>query len=257
MLRILLRNFSLTFLLVYTVWWMLCKQFCLCYILNNIFALPVLMMISWTISYYLFEQLDLENIDVDENKIVLVTGCDTGFGNRLAARLDRLGFTVFAGVLFPDGQGANDLKAKCSDRLKVFHMDVTKQNEIDDVVQQIRQTGKPLWALVNNAGIAYGVPFDWGNDIDVYQKLFDVNVFGVVRCTKSCSDLLRESKGRIVNVASVAGRLAVNFIIHYCMAKNSVRIFSDVIRRELANTGIKRIDKEFMNKHRKRYKNIM
>ncbi|OTF73574.1 hypothetical protein BLA29_010652, partial [Euroglyphus maynei] len=48
------------------------------------------------------------------NKIVLITGCDTGFGNRLALKLDRLGFHVFAGVLNIDGDGVQQLREKCS-----------------------------------------------------------------------------------------------------------------------------------------------
>ncbi|OTF78840.1 D-beta-hydroxybutyrate dehydrogenase, mitochondrial-like protein, partial [Euroglyphus maynei] len=117
-------------------------------------------------------------------------------------------------------------------------MDVTKPNEVDNVIEQIKQTGMPLWALVNNAGIAISVPFDWGNDIDVYQKLFDVNIFGVIRVTKSCITLLRQSKGRIINVASAAGRMPAQWLGHYSMAKHNVRVFSDVLRRELIGTGI-------------------
>ena len=155
-------------------------------------------------AYYFYEMLNQETID-PSGKIVLVTGCDSGFGNQIAYRLDQLGFHVYAGVLFPDDDGAQQLRQKCSKRLRILKMDVTKQEEVDNVVEQIKQSGMPLWALVNNAGVAILVPFDWGNDIDVYRKVFDVNIFGVVRVTKSCISLLRQSNGRIVNVASLAG----------------------------------------------------
>ncbi|KAI2806357.1 hypothetical protein BLOT_008312 [Blomia tropicalis] len=125
-----------------------------------------------------------------------------------------------------------------SKRLRVIPLDVTKPNDVEAAVAQIRQSKLPLWAVVNNAGIAIGCPFDWGKDIDVYQKTFDVNVFGVVRVTNRCLPLLRQSKGRVINVASVAGRLTVPIMSHYCMAKHSVRVFSDVLRRELYNDQI-------------------
>lgn len=136
-----------------------------------------------------------------------------------------VGFHVFAGVLFPDGDGSKRLKSNGSKRLRVIPLDVTKPNDVEAAVAQIRQSKLPLWAVVNNAGIAIGCPFDWGKDIDVYQKTFDVNVFGVVRVTNRCLPLLRQSKGRVINVASVAGRLTVPIMSHYCMAKHSVCTF--------------------------------
>lgn len=117
-----------------------------------------------------------------------------------------VGYHVYAGVLSPEGQGAKDLRDKCSKRLHVLKMDVTKAEDVQNVVTQIRKSKMHLWAVVNNAGIALGCPFDWGNDVDEYRKTFDVNVLGVVRVTKNCIPLLRESKGRIVNIASVAGK---------------------------------------------------
>lgn len=165
-----------------------------------------ILIISWTIGYFFYERFNDENIN-PANKIVLVTGCDTGFGNHLAFKLDQFGFHVFAGVLFPDGDGAQDLKSKCSKRLRIVKMDVTSVDDVKDVVEQMKQTRMPLWAIVNNAGIGISVPFDWGNDLDVYQKTFNVNIFGVIRVTKNCLPLLRQSKGRIVNVASMVDYL--------------------------------------------------
>ena len=156
-------------------------------------------------AYYFYEMLNQETIN-PSGKIVLVTGCDTGFGNQIAYRLDQLGFHVYAGVLFPDGDGAKQLQQKCSKRLKILKMDVTKPEEVKNVVEQIKQSRKPLWALVNNAGVGVSVPFDWGNDVDIHQKVFDVNVFGLIRVTKYCMPLLRQSNGRIVNLASLAGK---------------------------------------------------
>ena len=85
-------------------------------------------------------------------------------------------------------------------------MDVTKQEDVERVVEEIRSNDKPLWAVVNNAGIGFGVFTDWGKDVDEYRRLMDVNLFGVIRVTKNCLPLLKEAgTGRIVNVASVAG----------------------------------------------------
>ncbi len=116
-------------------------------------------------------------------------------------------------------------------------MDVTKADEVEAAISAVRASGLPLWAVVNNAGIGFGAFFDWGEDVEVYRKLFEVNIFGVIRVTKAAMPLLRQSSGRIVNVASLAGRISVPTMVHYNMAKHSVRVFSDTIRREFALTG--------------------
>jgi NAD(P)-dependent dehydrogenase (short-subunit alcohol dehydrogenase family) len=63
-----------------------------------------------------------------------------------------------------------------------------------------------LWAVVNNAGIAAFTEIEWCS-VDQFQRILDVNVLGVVRVTKAFLPLLRHSKGRVVNVASLAGQL--------------------------------------------------
>ena len=84
-------------------------------------------------------------------------------------------------------------------------MDVTKKEDVDSVVGEIKQSKLPLWAVVNNAGIGFGAFADWGKDMEAYEKIFNVNLFGVIRVTRACIPLLRKSDGRIVNVASLAG----------------------------------------------------
>ena len=91
-------------------------------------------------------------------------------------------------------------------------MDVTKQSDVESVLEAIKQTKLPLWAVVNNAGIGFYIPFDLGRDIDEYKRIFEVNLFGVIRVTKNCIPLLRKSQGRIVNVSSLAGKSFCGFL---------------------------------------------
>src|SRR5258708_57369 len=55
------------------------------------------------------------------NKAILITGCDAGFGNKICYKLDKYGFHVFAGVLFPESESANNLRLNCSKSLKVVN----------------------------------------------------------------------------------------------------------------------------------------
>jgi NAD(P)-dependent dehydrogenase (short-subunit alcohol dehydrogenase family) len=67
-------------------------------------------------------------------------GCDSGFGHELAKRLDKLGVTVFAGCLFPEGVGANELKSACSNRLHILHLDVTSEDHIQNAVTDVKNS---------------------------------------------------------------------------------------------------------------------
>ncbi|GFR25903.1 estradiol 17-beta-dehydrogenase 2 [Trichonephila clavata] len=74
-----------------------------------------------------------------ENKAVLITGCDSGFGHFLAKRLDSKGFHVFATCFFPDGEGATELQKSCSQRLRVLHLDVTKDDSVKEATEFVKQ----------------------------------------------------------------------------------------------------------------------
>ncbi|KAJ9589398.1 hypothetical protein L9F63_017377 [Diploptera punctata] len=74
--------------------------------------------------------------DVTE-KAVFITGCDTGFGNKLARQLDRKGITVYAGCLFSEGEGASQLKKDCSKKLHIVQIDVTKHDQVSAAVKYV------------------------------------------------------------------------------------------------------------------------
>lgn len=245
---------SAVFLALSLLWWQLLfngstvqQHFPVVHLFTQLCVLGGLAVVAWTGGYFIYDLLHSERVAPSAEKVVLITGCDSGFGHRLARRLDALGFTVVAGVLAKEGEGAKELAERCSSRLRVLPMDVTKVEDVKRVVGELQQMSKQrqqqqpkqLWAVVNNAGIALGLPFDWGRDVECYQRTFDVNVFGLVRVTKFAMPLLRANRGsRVVNVASVAGRITAPLIGHYCMAKHSVRVFSDVLRRELLTDGV-------------------
>ncbi|EDO35671.1 predicted protein [Nematostella vectensis] len=173
-------------------------------------------------------------------KWVLITGCDTGFGHQLAKRLDKLGLRVFAGCLSEGGE--KNLQQCCSARLTTIRLDVTKQVDIEKTLCLITQemassSGSVLWAIVNNAGIGSGGPFDWIT-VQQMQRVFDVNVWGLLNVTKAFLPLLKKSCGRIVNVASCAGKLPGPGLSAYSASKYAVQSFSDALRIEMRPFGV-------------------
>ncbi|XP_064630840.1 D-beta-hydroxybutyrate dehydrogenase, mitochondrial-like isoform X2 [Lineus longissimus] len=171
-------------------------------------------------------------------KAVLITGCDSGFGKWLAEKLDALGFTVIACCMFPDKGGADDLRRKCSSRLHILRLDVTSNEDVNAAVKYVKdKIGNGLWALVNNAGISWTGETEW-TDVSTYEKIYSVNVFGVIRVTKAFLPLIRKTRGRVVNVASMAGRFALSGFSAYCSSKFACIGFSDALRREMRKFGV-------------------
>ncbi|XP_029473036.1 D-beta-hydroxybutyrate dehydrogenase, mitochondrial-like [Rhinatrema bivittatum] len=179
-----------------------------------------------------------------EDKHVLITGCDTGFGFALAKHLHAIGFTVFAGCLLKDkgGDGARELQSMQSDSMKVLQLNVTSDEEITQAVEFVRKNLKEpqrgLWGIVNNAGVSKfgGVEFE---SLDNYKEVADVNLWGTVRVTKAFLPLIRRAKGRVVNIASMLGRMASPSRSCYCISKYAVEAFSDCLRQEMYQWGVK------------------
>lgn len=94
-----------------------------------------------------------------------------------------------------------------------------------------------LWAVVNNAGISFPGMIEW-QTVEEMKRVVDVNVWGMVSVTRAFLPLLRRTKGRVVNIASCLGRVAIRGAAAYCISKFSVQAFSDTLRREMRHFGV-------------------
>lgn len=167
----------------------------------------------------------------DDRGAVVITGASTGIGKAIALRLDGLGFHVFAGVRrTEDGEA---LQREASDRLTPVRIDVTEQRSIDEAAEQIAATGLPVTGLVNNAGIGSGGPYEF-LPIDTIRAQFEVNYFGHIAVTQAFIPALRRTQGRIVNMGSIAGRMAAPFVGPYSASKFALEAFTDSLRVELS-----------------------
>ncbi|XP_047226193.1 dehydrogenase/reductase SDR family member 9 [Girardinichthys multiradiatus] len=172
------------------------------------------------------------------DKYVYITGCDSGFGNNLAKHLDKLGFRVIAGCYTERGE--LELKELSSERLTTISLDVTKSESVKKVAASIKSLvgEKGLWAVVNNAGVATpSGPTEWLT-IEDYKSMLAVNLNGVIAVTLSVLPLIKMARGRVVNVASVFGRLSP-FGGPYCVSKYGVESFNDSLRLNMAPFGVK------------------
>ncbi|KAL1247942.1 hypothetical protein QQF64_023318 [Cirrhinus molitorella] len=176
-----------------------------------------------------------------QNKAVLITGCDSGFGHDLARSLDSAGMRVFAGVLDEHSPGALELKKAASPNLTVLQLDITNSSQITQAHQYIQsQTGKVgLWALVNNAGVLGYVCDGEIQPVKMYKKCLDVNFIGSVEITQVFLPLIRQSKGRVISISSMAGEVPLPGFAGYGASKAALILFSGVIRQELSRWGVK------------------
>lgn len=172
-----------------------------------------------------------------KSRAVVVTGASTGIGQACALRLDRMGFAVFAGVR--KEADAEALRAKASDRLTPVSLDVTRPQDIEQaeglVARAIGDEG--MAGLVNNAGIAVGGPLEF-LPLDALRHLLDVNLVGQVAVTQAFLPLLRRGSGRIVNIGSLSGVMALPFIGAYSASKFALEAVTDALRVELRPWGI-------------------
>ncbi|XP_072253187.1 dehydrogenase/reductase SDR family member 9 isoform X2 [Leuresthes tenuis] len=181
---------------------------------------------------------ETKRVSNKEDKYVYITGCDSGFGNNLAKHLDKLGFRVIAGCYTEKGE--DELKKISSDRLTTVALDVTNTESVSKAAAFIKTLvgQKGLWAVVNNAGVATpSGPTDWLT-IEDFKSMLAVNLNGVIAITLSILPLIKKARGRVVNVASVFGRLSP-FGGPYCVSKYGVESFNDSLRLNMAPFGVK------------------
>ncbi|XP_077339665.1 retinol dehydrogenase 7-like [Lithobates pipiens] len=198
--------------------------------------LPLLVVLGLLLLYRWYRQsLILDNLT---GKYVFITGCDTGFGNILAKNLDRRGMRVLAACL--GETGAENLKKETSSRLQTVILNVTDSESVSSAAKWVSSIvgEQGLWGLVNNAGVSIpSSPNEWMTKAD-FAKVLDINLLGLVDVTLNLLPFIRKARGRVVNIASIAGRFTLS-PGGYCMSKYGVESFSDALRREMKPFGVK------------------
>lgn len=168
---------------------------------------------------------------------VLVTGASSGIGEATAVHLAHHGFRVFAAARRKEK--LEELRGLAGGRITPLAMDVTDDASVDRALEEIQSTGGGLYGLVNNAGVSITGPVEQVS-IDDWRRQYETNVFGAVRATQKVLPIFREAgRGRVINIGSVAGRIAPPFLGVYASSKHALEGVTDALRRELAPHGVK------------------
>ncbi|MHA3022785.1 SDR family NAD(P)-dependent oxidoreductase [Mycobacterium sp. BMJ-28] len=168
----------------------------------------------------------------ESNELVVVTGASTGIGAATARELARRGFHVLAGV-----RRDRDGDAVRGPAIEPVLLDITDPAHIHNLTARVQRDPRPVRALINNAGVGVNVPVEVF-EIDAWRRLFEVNLFGHVAVTQALLPALCDNKGRVVNISSVGGRIAMATYGPYAGTKFALEAVSDALRRELAPSGV-------------------
>jgi NADP-dependent 3-hydroxy acid dehydrogenase YdfG len=175
-----------------------------------------------------------------DGKVAIVTGASSGIGEATALQLARQGASValvarrhdrlveLAGRIEKDGGKALPIEA-----------DVSDHGEVESLVTQTAGQFGGLHILINNAGVMLLGPVE-GADVEEWRRMVEVNLLGLLYCTREALPIMRDSGGgHIVNVSSVAGRQANLGSAVYNLTKWGVTGFSEALRQEAMHSGIR------------------
>ncbi|MDF7818680.1 oxidoreductase [Runella sp. MFBS21] len=167
-------------------------------------------------------------------KVILITGASSGMGKETAKALIQEGHTVYTVARRIDHM--QDLKNMGGYPIQ---MDVTNENDIQNVVDTIIKHESKIDVLWNNAGYGlYGAVEDI--PVDEARKQFEVNLFGLATITQKVVPYMRQAKsGTIINTSSMGGKMYTPMGAWYHASKHAVEGFSDCLRLELQEFNIK------------------
>jgi NAD(P)-dependent dehydrogenase (short-subunit alcohol dehydrogenase family) len=181
-------------------------------------------------------------MDMSGKKSILITGASTGIGYAATRAFQDAGWLVF-----PTVRNAADAERLATEipGAEVLICDVTDRPSLAAARDRVRTVlgGRNLSVLLNNAGIAVGGPLQL-QDMKLYRRHFEVNVFGLVQTTQVFLPLLGAEPnntgrpGRIINITSIGGKVAAPFISAYVGTKHAVEGISHSLRRELKLYGV-------------------
>lgn len=177
--------------------------------------------------------------DTFREKTVVVTGASSGIGKALTLQLADEG--AWLALAAREVQRLDALVLECQQRggkAIAIPTDVADESQCCTLIQRTRETYGRIDMLVNNAGMAVVSKLEDLPDLHHFKQVMDVNFYGMVYCTYYALPYIKEASGRIVNVSSLGGVMAIPFNTSYIASKFAVNGFSDSLRMELTKAGV-------------------
>jgi short-subunit dehydrogenase len=174
-----------------------------------------------------------------KDNVVAITGASKGIGAELARQLAACGAKlVLAARNAAELEAVADQCRESGATVVTVRADVAVEHDCQAIVAGAVLAFGRLDALVNNAGATMWARFEEIEDVSVLERIMRVNYMGAVYCTRHALPYLRESRGRIVGISSLAGRTGVPTRTGYAASKHAMTGFFDSLRIELADSGV-------------------
>jgi short-subunit dehydrogenase len=177
--------------------------------------------------------------DSFRDKATIVTGASSGIGRALALRL--AGEGAWAILAARNTERLQELAEECrrlGGKAEVVPTDLADETACRALVQRAKDTFGRVDMLVNNAGLSVVGKLEELPDLRLFHHVMDVNFYGALSCCYYALPHLRETAGRIVNVSSLGGLLAIPYNTSYNASKFALQGFSDSLRMELKSSGV-------------------
>jgi NAD(P)-dependent dehydrogenase (short-subunit alcohol dehydrogenase family) len=172
------------------------------------------------------------------DKVVVVTGGSSGLGRAIAAAFGRAGAKVVVAARGSEAltRTADELRAQGIE-IGAIPADVTRQESVDALFHATLERYGRLDVLVNNAGRSMrSLAAD--TTAEDFESLMELNLLGLVRCTRAALPHLLASRGHLVNISSLAGKAAARYMGAYPATKSAVTAYTQQLRLELADEGL-------------------
>lgn len=171
---------------------------------------------------------------------VLITGANSGIGRSTAIRLAADGHRVYAAMRDTrKGEKLLDLAKQAGCEVHPVALDVSDTASVNRATEQVLSDAGHLDVLINNAGIGWNATVE-DVDIEAAKQVFETNFWGIIRCVQAVLPGMRERRsGHIVNVSSIAGRIAALAQTIYSSSKWAVECLSENLAQEVAPYGIR------------------
>jgi short-subunit dehydrogenase len=167
---------------------------------------------------------------MERNKpVILITGASSGIGRATADHLLNHGYQVV---------GLSRKEPKIPYGFKHYPLDITQEDDVSKTIELVIKDFRHIDGLINCAGIGLSGALEQ-TTLEQAQRLLDVNLLGAFIITKYCLPYLRESRGFVFNIGSVAGPITIPFQTFYSMSKSALQSFSEGLRMEVKPFGIR------------------
>src|SRR3954454_21892273 len=169
---------------------------------------------------------------IETGRVALVTGASSGIGEAAARKLPAAGFTVY-------GTSRRAAAGEEREGVRFLPLDVTDDDSVATAVREVIDRSGRIDVLVNNAGLGIAGAAE-ESSIEQARALFDTNVFGSIRMTRTVLPQMRkQGSGRIINVSSVLGVVPAPFGALYAATKPPIEGYSESMDHELREHGIR------------------